>query len=54
MKLLVILFIIRIFAQINIFKSNSINVSVYGLISLDEGWSVNRVLINEVDEILKY
>ena len=35
-------------------KSNIINVSVCGLISRDEGWSVNMVLINEVNEILKY
>ena len=33
-------------------KSSDINVSIYGLIPRDEGWSVNRVLINEVNEIL--
>ena len=35
-------------------KSNDINVSACVLILRDECWSVNRVLINEVDEILKY
>ena len=35
-------------------KSSGINVSIYGLIPRDEGWSVNRVLINEVNEILKH
>ena len=34
-------------------KSSGINVSICGLIPRDEGWSVNRVLINEVNEILK-
>ena len=35
-------------------KSSGINVSICGLIPRDEGWSVNRVLINEVNEILKH
>ena len=35
-------------------KSSGINVSVCRLIPLDECWSVNRVLINKVNEILKY
>ena len=35
-------------------KSSGINVSVCDLISRDECWSVNRVLINKVNEILKY
>ena len=35
-------------------KSSGINVSICGLVPRDEGWSVNRVLINEVDEILKH
>ena len=35
-------------------KSDDINVSVCGLIPLDECWSVNRVVINEVNKILKY
>ena len=34
--------------------SSGINVSVCGLIPRDECWSVNRVLINEVNKILKY
>ena len=33
-------------------KSNDTNVSVYGLIPCDECWLVNRVLVNEVNEIL--
>ena len=39
-----------------IFQKNSdgINVSVCGLIPCDERWSVGRVLINEVNKILKY
>ena len=35
-------------------KSSGINVSICGLIPRDEGWSVSRVLINEVNEILKH
>ena len=35
-------------------KSSDTNISICGLISRDEGWSVNRVLINEVNEILKH
>ena len=35
-------------------KSSVINVSICGLIPRDESWSVNRVLINEVNEILKH
>ena len=35
-------------------KSSVINVSVCGLIPHDECWSVNRVIINEVNEILKH
>ena len=35
-------------------KSGGINVSICGLIPRDEGWSVNRVLKNEVNEILKH
>ena len=35
-------------------KSSGINVSVCGLILHDERWSVNRVIINEVNEILKH
>ena len=35
-------------------KSSGIDVSVCGLIRRDESWSVNRGLINEVNEILKY
>ena len=35
-------------------KSSGINVSICGLIPRDEGWSVNRILINEVNEILKH
>ena len=35
-------------------KSDNINVSVRGLIPRDEVWSVNSVVINEVNEILKY
>ena len=34
--------------------STGINVSICGLISRDKCWSVNRVLIYEVNEILKY
>ena len=35
-------------------KSIGIDVSVCGLIPRDESWSVNRGLINEANEILKY
>ena len=35
-------------------KSNSITVSVCGLILCDECWLVNRVLINEVNKTLEY
>ena len=35
-------------------RSSSIDVSVCGLIPRDESWSVNRRLVNEVTEILKY
>ena len=35
-------------------KFNDINVSVCGFIPRDECWSVNRVAVNEVNEILKY
>ena len=35
-------------------KSSGVDVSVCGLIPHDESWSVNRGLINEVNEILKY
>ena len=35
-------------------KSSGIDVSVCGLIPRDECWSVNRGLINEVNEVLKY
>ena len=35
-------------------KSSGINVSVCSLMLRDECWSVNRVLINEVNEILKH
>ena len=35
-------------------KSSGINVSVCGLILHDECWMVNRVIINEVNEILKH
>ena len=34
-------------------KSNGVYFSVYGLIPRDECWSVNRLLINEVNEILR-
>ena len=34
-------------------KSSGINVSICGLIPRDKGWSVNRVLTNEANEILK-
>ena len=34
-------------------KSNGVYFSVCGLIPLDECWSVNRLLINEVNEILR-
>ena len=33
-------------------KSNDTNFSVYGLIQCDECWLVNRLLVNEVNEIL--
>ena len=35
-------------------KSSGINISICGLMPRDEGWLVNRVLINEVNEILKH
>ena len=35
-------------------KSSNINVFVYGLIPRDRSWSVNRVLIKNVNIILKY
>ena len=35
-------------------KPSGINVSVCGLIPCDECWSVNRVIIDEVNEILKH
>ena len=35
-------------------KPNDINVNVCGLIPRDDCWSVNRVVINEVNEIFKY
>ena len=35
-------------------KSSGINVIICSLILRDEGWSVNRVLVNEVNEILKH
>ena len=35
-------------------KSSSINVFISGLIPIDESWSVNRVLIKDVNRILKY
>ena len=35
-------------------KSSGINVSICGLIPRDECWSVSRVLINEVNKILKH
>ena len=35
-------------------RSSSIDVSRCGLISRDESWSVNRRLVNKVNEILKY
>ena len=31
-------------------KSSVVNTSVYGLIRCDEFWSLNRVIINEVNE----
>ena len=34
--------------------SSNINVFICGLIPRDEGWSVNRVLIKDVNRILKY
>ena len=35
-------------------KSSGINVSVCSLIPCDECWSVNKVIINEVNKILKH
>ena len=35
-------------------KSSSVNVFICGLISRDESWSENRVLIKDVNRILKY
>ena len=35
-------------------KSSAIKVIVSGLILRDESWSVNRILINEVNKVLKY
>ena len=35
-------------------KSSSVNVFICGLIPRDESWSVNRVLIKNVNRILKY
>ena len=35
-------------------KSSSVNIFICGLIPRDESWSVNKVLIEEVNRILKY
>ena len=35
-------------------KSNTVNIIICGLIPRDECWSVNRLLINKVNNILKY
>ena len=35
-------------------KSNTVNIIICGLISRDECWSVNRLLRNKVNDILKY
>ena len=35
-------------------KSNTANIIICGLIPRDECWSVNRLLINKVNGILKY
>ena len=35
-------------------KSSSVNVFICGLISKDESWSKNRVLVKDVNRILKY
>ena len=35
-------------------KSSSVNVFICGLILRDESWSVNRVLIKDINRILKY
>ena len=35
-------------------KSNTLNIIIFGLIPRDECWSVNRLLINKVNDILKY
>ena len=35
-------------------KSNTLNIIICGLIPRDECWSVNRLLINKVNDILKY
>ena len=35
-------------------KSNTVNIIICGLIPCDECWSVNRLLINKVNDILKY
>ena len=35
-------------------KSNTVNIIICGLIPCDECWSVNRLLINKINDILKY
>ena len=35
-------------------KSNTVNIIICGLIPPDECWSINRLLINKVNDILKY
>ena len=35
-------------------KSNTVNIIICGLIPRDECWSVNKLLINKVNDILKY
>ena len=35
-------------------KSNTANIIIRGLIPRDECWSINRLLINRVNDILKY
>ena len=35
-------------------KSNMVNTIIWGLIPHDEWWSINRLLINRVNDVLKY
>ena len=35
-------------------KSNTVNIIICGLIPHDECWSINRLLTNRVNDILKY